>query len=115
MQIRMAWRDIPAGVPQGTKLEPWLFLLMIDDINITKNDTWKFVNDTTMAECVGRGEVCTIQNAVTEFSDKAHACDNKFLLNESKYKELQVSFAKTDPGEFFFFFFFYANSTSGDI
>ena len=30
------WRNVPAGVPQGTKLEPWLFILMIDDINTTE-------------------------------------------------------------------------------
>ena len=89
------WRDIPAGVRQGTKLGPWLFLLMIDDIDVTSTDTWKFVDDTTMAECVERDGVSTIQNAVTEFSEKALA--NKFQLNESKCKELRVSFAKTDP------------------
>ena len=46
------WREIPAGVPQGTKLGPWLFLLMIDDIDVTDSDLWKYVDDTTMAECV---------------------------------------------------------------
>lgn len=89
------WRDIPAGVPQGTKLGPWLFLLLIDDIDVTNTDMWKFVDDTTMSECVERDNASTIQNAVTEFSDKAHA--NKFQMNETKCKELRISFAKTNP------------------
>ena len=74
---------------------PWLFLLMIDDIDIANTDMWKFVDDTTMSECVERGNASTIQNAVTEFSDQAHT--NKFQLNEAKCKELRISFARTNP------------------
>ena len=44
------WRNVPAGVPQGTKLGPWLFILMIDDINTSNTNLWRYVDDTTIAE-----------------------------------------------------------------
>ena len=50
------WRNVPAGVPQGTKLGPWLFILMIDDINTSNSNLWKYVDDTTIAECLQKKE-----------------------------------------------------------
>ena len=43
------WRNVPAGVPQGTKPGLWLFILMIDDINTSNMELWKYVGDTTIA------------------------------------------------------------------
>ena len=86
------WRNVPAGVPQGTKLGPWLFILMIDDINTSNTELWKYVDDTTIAECVDKRKDSRIQSDVEELITKSN--QNKFQLNESKCKELRISFAK---------------------
>ena len=79
--------------PQGTKLGPWLFILMIDDINTSNTELWKYVDDTTIAECVDKKEDSCIQSDVEELITKSN--QNKFQLNESKCKELRISFAKS--------------------
>ena len=87
------WKNVLAGVPQGTKLRPWLFILMIDDINTSNTELWKYVDETTVAECVDRKEVSHIQSDVEELIAKSN--QNKFQLSKSKCKELRISFAKS--------------------
>ena len=86
---------VPAGVPQGTNLGPWLYLVMIDNINADKLDLWKVVDDTTMAEAVPSDGNSKIQESVDDFVDQTLA--TKFQLNETKCKELRITFSISDP------------------
>ncbi len=55
------WGSVPSGVPQGTKLGPWLFLLMINDLRVPNVSTWKYVDDTSIAETVPKEALSNAQ------------------------------------------------------
>ena len=87
------WGNVPAGVPQGTKLGPWLFLLMINDLKIDEVSTWKYVDDTTVSEVVKKGDTSKAQDAVTTVENWSNS--NRLHLNADKCKELQIDFKST--------------------
>jgi hypothetical protein len=91
------WGDVPSGVPQGTKLGPWLFLLMIkNEIKIQDVSSWKFVDDTTISEVVQIGTNSQVQDAVT--SVEKWSTENKLQLNAEKCKELIINFKHSKHG-----------------
>ena len=50
--------------PQGTKLGPWLFLMMINDISVPGVQLWKYVDNITISESVVKNQPHRIQAAV---------------------------------------------------
>ena len=63
-------RAVPARVSQGRKLGPWLFLIMVNDLSVTNTSIWKYVDDSTFAECVEKKGTSSMQSRVNEFVTK---------------------------------------------
>ena len=88
------WEAVPAGVPQVTKLGPSLFLIIINDLFVADTILWKYVHNTTLVESESKNETSYIQLRVDELVRQSEA--DGFQLNESKCKELRISFSR--PG-----------------
>ena len=85
------WTAINGGVPQGTKLGPLLFIMMIGDLQPSL-PTVKYVDDTTMYEVVTSSDESKMQESVQEVID--WSSHNDMRINPNKTKEMVISFSK---------------------
>ena len=89
------WAQVNAGVPQGTKLGPILFLVMVNDLNKLQSDSWKYVDDLTISEIIPKYSHSNMQHELDHISNW---CDlNCMKLNPKKCKELRVNFQRNLP------------------
>ena len=65
---------------------------MIHDLKVVSYLTWKYVDDTTVAEIVSCDDVGTAQRAVSTIAD--WTVKNNMQLNADKCKELMIDFKK---------------------
>ena len=61
---------------------------------MANTNNWKYVDDTTLAECVEKNGTSSMQSRVDEFVTKSRA--DGFWLNKSKCKQLRISFTKPE-------------------
>ena len=51
------WEAVPAGSQFRPLWDPWLFLIMINDLSVADTTLWKYVDDTTLVESVNQSGI----------------------------------------------------------
>ena len=84
---------LKGGVPQGTKLGPILFLVLVNDALSTSNlKHLKYVDDITIVESRPRDAVSEVHQTLNTFSSWCN--ENGMLLNASKCSVMRVDFGR---------------------
>ena len=88
--ICSTWLTLNAGVPQGTKLGPILFLVMINDVRPTGDNlaAFKYVDDLSIAEWRPSSQKSCLQDAIDGLTN--WLMQNNMKLNPSKCFQMNI-------------------------
>jgi hypothetical protein len=92
------FESVNGGVPQGVVLGPMLFMIMINDLLVDWNDTWKYVDDSSVSENRSRNQVSKFQTIPDSIRHIRLWCvRSNMSLKPPKCKEILVCFWKNNP------------------
>ena len=83
------------GIPQGTKLAPMLFAILVNRLVSNWPARVKYVDDTTILEIIPRCSPSYLQHIVNDINQFASA--RGMRLNPKKCKELRINFLEYSP------------------
>ena len=90
------YKMLNGGLPQGTKMGPLGFQVIINDAaSDADTNVWKYFDDLTLASNVSNLAKSTLQEDLDNFVDWSK--NNNLTLNPSKCQGLQVCFMQNPP------------------
>ena len=91
-------KTLNGGIPQGTKLAPMLFAVMVNELVNNWSLGAKFVDDLTIMEVIPGNSPSIMRHVVSDVQE--FASNNNMQLNPVKCKEMRVSFLHYNSCEF---------------